>query len=261
MIDQKLVFKQELYGRKKFLGGVIKDLLDSKIPEAIKPGTEVGSIRNLVRKCFSDSGVSSIENFVIDSEVVDVPVHISLDNVLCHGNPADDRKLLFGELVRVDLVAFNLGIYADAARTYVVGEPNEEQANLLLAAKECVWRVIKQLKANCYLSDIAQLVTATAKEFNVHLGPKQLCGHYIGDSLHKQPVVLNYYDEDYFKKFNKIVYPGDVLCLEPILTTRKVKKIEVDSKGQIVSLDFPGYIAHYEQMIQFEIEENIVYTG
>ena len=250
-----------LIEEKKYLGNVIRTILDQYIIELIQPGNNIGYIKSKISEWIEQFGVLSIKGFFIDDNFISVPVHISTNDVLCHGMTNDDYVLTSGELIRIDLVVFRHGLYADAARTYCVGIPNEEQLNLLKVIKLCVDRVINEVHAGDYISKIAKIITQTATENNLFLAPANLCGHAIGEKLHMNPTVLNYYNEYYFKNHDSVINVGDVLCVEPILSTIKIDKIYEDNKQQLISKNFPGYIAHYEQMIQFEFKQNIVYTG
>lgn len=245
---------------RQYLGKVINTILNNYLLTELKPFVSIKQIKDKIEFWIKEFGVNSIKNFFIDGDYISVPVHISVENVLCHGMTDDDYLLQEGELIRIDLVVFRNGLYADSARTFCVGTPNEEQQNLLKGTKACVDNVISRVRAGDYISKIAKIITDTANEYNLFLAPWQLSGHAIGEKLHMEPTVLNFYHESYFKQNDVIIKPGMVLCIEPILSTIKIEKIYEDKLKQIISKNCPGYISHYEQMVQFEISENIVYT-
>jgi methionine aminopeptidase len=244
--------KENLLKEQIYLGNVIHNILDIKLINIIKPGISLDYIANLIYQWIIEANVSSIQGFFIDGNLINCPVHISIENIICHGFPSKNIFLKENQLVRIDLVVFRNGIYADAARTFCTSIPNQIQTILLNVAKESIKKITTEIRSGNYLSDIAKIITEIANKNNIFLAPYNLSGHGIGEKLHMQPSVLNVFNKEYFKQNDMLIYPGQILCIEPIFSSKPIKKIYIDEEEQIIaSVETPIEIVHYEQMIQF----------
>ena len=57
-----------------------------------------------------------------------------MNNVICHGIP-DDRPLLSGDIINIDVTVFLDGFHGDCSDTFLVGEVDEAGRTLVEVAK------------------------------------------------------------------------------------------------------------------------------
>ena len=61
---------------------------------------------------------------------------ISLNEVVCHGIPSDDKMLKDGDILNIDITVIKDGYYGDNSKMYIVGETNIRSKKLVEAAQE-----------------------------------------------------------------------------------------------------------------------------
>src|SRR4030095_10331564 len=66
----------------------------------------------------------------------------SVNEVICHGIP-DDRVLLEGDIVNVDVTAYVGGVHGDTSATYTVGAVDERSALLVRVTRACLGLCIR----------------------------------------------------------------------------------------------------------------------
>ena len=116
---------------------------------------------------------------------------ISVNNVICHGIPADDKKLKNGDVLNIDVTTIVDGWYGDTSRMYVVGEASIKAQRLLDITYECLMESIAAVKPGVTLGDIGHIIQtkAEAERFSV---VRDFCGHGIGTQFHEPPSVLHF---------------------------------------------------------------------
>lgn len=112
----------------------------------------------------------------------------SIDDVVVHGIPKSDVILQEGQIISIDLGAKYCGFCGDAARTFAVGEIDDEKAKLIRVAKECFFKAIENLKEGSRLGDIGYEVERHAEKHGFS-SVRQMGGHGIGKNLHEDPFV------------------------------------------------------------------------
>lgn len=114
----------------------------------------------------------------------------SLNEVVVHGVPTQ-KKLVSGDVVKLDLGVRYEGFYTDAATTVAIGPMNRSAVRLIEATRSALDRGIRFAKPGMRLGDIGHAVEETVKRAKFHV-VRGLTGHGIGRELHEDPSVLNY---------------------------------------------------------------------
>lgn len=115
-------------------------------------------------------------------------------------------------MIKVNIVGFRNGLYADAARTYILGE-NRKAVNIYAviiykAAKEALDAVVDNVRVGDYLSKISKTIESVARKYRVFVLP-ELTSHNIGAMLQEYPPILNVYLPSFFTK-NNIIIPNNL---------------------------------------------------
>lgn len=166
----------------------------------------------------------------------------SVNEVVVHGIPGE-RYLREGDIISIDLCAYKNGFHGDGARTFAVGQIDEEKQKLIRVTEECFWEAVKDLRAGTPLYDIGATVQAHA-ESNGFSVVREFVGHGIGREMHEDPSVPNY-----GKRGTGIrLKAGMVICIEPMILAgdRHVRVLE-DGWTAVTADKKPA--AHYENTV------------
>ena len=82
----------------------------------------------------------------------------SLNHVVCHGIPSDDRILKEGDAVNVDVTTVVNEHYGDTSRMFCIGKTPVKLNNLINVTYESMMRGIKILKPGIKLGDIGHVI-------------------------------------------------------------------------------------------------------
>ena len=166
---------------------------------------------------------------------------ISINDEVVHGIPSEDRVLMSGDVVSLDLGVTYEGFVTDAARTVVVGgDMSEDQKRLIDATKEALAGAAKKAVAGNHVGDIGAAISAVAKKY--HLGVvRELGGHGVGKRLHENPYIANYG----MPGKGAVLVEGMVVALEPIFVLGK-PAVSIDPDGYTYRTQDGSLAAHFE---------------
>jgi methionyl aminopeptidase len=141
---------------------------------------------------------------------------ISINNVICHGIPAPDKKLKKGDILNIDVTVIVDGWYGDTSRMYTVGQPSIKAKRLMDITYDCLMESIGIVKPGVTLGDIGHLIQSIAEpqRFSV---VRDFCGHGIGTKFHEPPSVVH------FGKPNTgvVLEQGMIFTIEPMINEGK----------------------------------------
>jgi methionyl aminopeptidase len=172
---------------------------------------------------------------------------ISINKCLVHGIPTD-YHLQNGDIVSFDLGATYKGVIADAARTFIYGEPKNEQHSLLVrTTKEALSKAIEAIKIGKRLGCIGNTIYkfVRSKGFSVvetYGGHSCTAENGIGNP-HTHPFVSNRADINEGIRFTNNL----VLCIEPLVVIGGSNRTIVKKDGWSVETD--DISAHEENTI------------
>jgi len=164
---------------------------------------------------------------------------ISVNDVIVHGIP-NDVPLKEGYIVGIDCGALYKGYYGDAARTFAVGEVDDEAKRLLAVTEEALRLAVEQVRPGGRLSDIGHAVQRHAERHGFSV-VREFSGHGIGTSLHEEPQVPNYGKPGKGPKLR----PGLVLAIEPMVNAGKAG-VRMDADGWTARTEDGSRSAHFE---------------
>lgn len=168
---------------------------------------------------------------------------ISLNEVVCHGIPGDEKKLKKGDILNIDVTVIKDGYYGDNSKMYVVGEPNVKDKRLLEVTQESLYIGIRQVKAGVRLKQIGKAIQQYAEKEGFSV-VREYCGHGIGDQFHCDPQVVHYDSDD----SGVVLQEGMVFTIEPMINAGK-KEIRLMGDGWTVKTKDRSHSAQYEHQI------------
>ena len=163
----------------------------------------------------------------------------------------------FISIVSIDIGVKYNGYYADAARTFLIGNVSDEAKFLAQVTQDSFFKGMADIKAGDHLGDISNAIQ-THIESNGLTVVKDLYSHGVGQSLHEEPLIPNYGKKGVGMK----LYEGMTMAIEPMVNLG-VETIEtLDDDWTIVTKD-RKWSAHYENTVLITNEgvEILTITG
>jgi methionyl aminopeptidase len=167
----------------------------------------------------------------------------SINAEVVHGIPSKKRKLVEGDLMKLDFGVWYRGYFGDAAITVPVGRISPAAQALVDATRASLYKGIEQMVAGNRVGDIGHAVQAyvEARGFSV---VRDFVGHGIGKKLHELPQIPNFGPASTGAKLR----PGMVLAIEPMVNAGTHKIEVLDDDWTAVTLD-RKLSAHFEHTI------------
>jgi len=174
-------------------------------------------------------------------------VCISVNEQVVHGIPTR-RKLVEGDLVKLDYGVIKHGYYGDSARTVPVGRVSPEAKKLVDETAKALEKGIAAMIEGNRISDIGAAVEAHVRPFGYGI-VRDYVGHGIGKKLHEDPQVPNYGPALWSRgQPNPRLRPGMVLAIEPMINLG-THEVEVLPDGWTVVTRDGKLSAHWEHTI------------
>jgi len=115
----------------------------------------------------------------------------SINHVVCHGIPTDERKLKDGDIINIDITVIKDGYHGDTSAMFTVGKPSILAERLCRVAQESLYQSLEMVKPGAHLGDIGAVIQKHAHAHNFSV-VRDFCGHGIGAAFHEEPQVLHY---------------------------------------------------------------------
>lgn len=167
---------------------------------------------------------------------------ISIDDEIVHGIPGE-RVIREGQLVSIDAGAILDGWHGDAARTFYVGTPPAEVADLIEATRAAMMAGIAAAVPGNHIEDISAAVEAVAIPHGYGV-VRQFVGHGIGTEMHEEPQVPNYRTGRRGRKLES----GMCLAIEPMFTLGRYEAHVLADDWTVSTVD-GSLAAHFEDSI------------
>ncbi len=208
-----------------------------KVRDAIAPGVTTYDLDQIARDYIESKGGKAA---FLGYSGFPGAICASVNEEVVHGIPSQKRVLKEGDIIKIDLGAYQYGFYGDMARSYAVGDVSEEARALMKATEESLYLGIKNAVAGNRIGDIGSAVQTYTEERGYGV-VRALVGHGIGRNLHEEPQVPNFGRPGSGPKLKS----GMVLAIEPMINagTWKVKTLADD--WTVVSAD-GSLSAHFE---------------
>jgi len=207
--------------------------------EMIEPGLSLIAIDNGIKKYITEAGaVPSFYNY----NSFPANACISVNSEVIHGIP-DNRKLLQGDIVSIDVGAYYKGYHGDCANTFAVGEISSEAKRLIEVTKKSFFDGLAAIKSGGRVGDISSAVQTTVEQAGYSV-VKEFVGHGVGRNLHEEPEVPNYGVAGRGPR----LYSGMTIAIEPMVCVGSSKVKCLDNGWTVVTCD-NSLSAHYENTV------------
>lgn len=186
---------------------------------AVRPGISTDEIDRIVHEeCIKRNSYPSPLNY----NHFPKSVCTSINEVICHGIP-DQRILMDGDIVNLDVTLYHEGYHGDLNETYYVGDrakADPDTVRVVEAARECLDEAIKLVKPGTLYRDFGNVIEKHAKAKNTSV-IRTYVGHGINTIFHCPPNIPHYAK-------NKAVgecKPGQTFTIEPMIALGKYRDI------------------------------------
>jgi methionyl aminopeptidase len=222
----------------KKAGRLAIDTLDLVASE-IKPGMITDDINDIVHRFTLKSGAIPAP---LNYRGFPKSVCVSINEVICHGIPGE-RILCDGDIVNVDVTPILNGYYADANKTFFVGQPGSDAKKIVHVARKSLSKGISMVKPGNTIGDIGWAIQKYAERNGCSV-VREFVGHGIGFDFHEPPQVPHF-----GRRGEGItLVPGMVFTIEPMINLGKKDLIILDDKWTAVTKD-RSLSAQFEQTI------------
>jgi methionyl aminopeptidase len=136
----------------------------------------------------------------------------SVNEVICHGIP-DDRALVDGDIVNLDVTIYLDGVHGDTNATFPVGTIDEGSDDLIRVTRECLDRGIAAVKPGRPIRDIGRAIQSHAEGHGYGV-VRAFVGHGIAEQFHTD-LQIPHYDNP---RATTIIEPGMTFTIEPMIT-------------------------------------------
>lgn len=178
---------------------------------------------------------------------------VSVNDEVVHGMPGG-RRLVEGDIVKIDAGTRLDGYFGDSARSYPVGRVSNERVRLMDATREALFKGIEAARAGNRIGDIGEAVSGHVEPMGFSV-VRDMVGHGVGGAVHEPPEVPNYGRAGHGLRLRA----GMCLALEPMINTGDWR-IRVLKDGWTVATADGGDSAHFEHQIRITDAEPEILT-
>ncbi|KAG8158645.1 hypothetical protein KVR01_011767 [Diaporthe batatas] len=146
----------------------------------------------------------------------------SPNEIICHGIP-DQRILLDGDILNLDISLYHGGYHADLNETYYIGDrakANPDVVRLVETTRECLNKAIEIVKPGTLIREFGKVIEKHARSRNCGV-VATWGGHGINSEFHPPPWIPHYAKN----KAVGVCKPGMTFTIEPILALGKPREV------------------------------------
>ena len=155
----------------------------------------------------------------------------SVNEVICHGIP-DDRVLVEGDIVNLDVTIFLDGVHGDTNGTFGVGAIDAASRRLIHETREACDAGIRAVRPGRPISDIGRAIEAHAERHGYGV-IRAFVGHGIGEQFHTDLHIPHYFDPT----ATVVMEPGMVFTIEPMISMGDWRHVMWDDGWTAVTRD------------------------
>lgn len=155
----------------------------------------------------------------------------SVNEVICHGIP-DDRKLIEGDVINVDITCYLDGYHGDCSEMFVVGETDDDSKLLIQATYDCWIKACQFVEPGRDYKDIGAII----EDWVTPLGlatVRNFCGHGIGQTFHTNPNIYHYRNSEP----NGQMAVGHTFTIEPMICQGTAKCLSWPDEWTVTTQD------------------------
>ena len=229
------------------------DVLE-RVSDLIRPGITTKEIDEAAADMMAEARVkSAFLGYRLGHRVFPGNICISLNDEIIHGI-ASQRRVQYGDIVKLDIGVIEDGWIGDTAATVPVGMVDQRTEELLRVTQKALERAISVAYEGSRIGDIGSVIEDEARRagFNV---VREFVGHGVGRRLHEEPQVPNYGRRGTGPKLK----PGMTIAIEPMINAGTAAVRLLEDGWTACTMDrMPS--AHYEHTVLITKDEPEILT-
>ena len=229
------------------------EILD-RVGELVRPGISTKEVDDAAAAFMQEADVkSAFLGYRLGHRVFPGNICISLNDEVIHGI-GSQRRIQYGDIVKLDIGIIQEGWVGDNASTVPVGIVDDRTERLLRTTEAALARAIAVAQAGRRLGDISAEIEEEARRnhFNV---VREFVGHGVGRKLHEEPQIPNYGRRGSGPKLKA----GMTLAIEPMINSGTESVILLDNGWTACTADGQPS-AHFEHTVLITDEEPEILT-
>src|SRR3954449_7035188 len=166
------------------------EILD-RVSELVRPGISTKEVDQFAADLMEEAGVkSAFLGYRLGHRVFPGNICISLNDEIVHGI-GSQRRIQYGDIVKLDIGVIENGWVGDTATTVAVGMIDERTEKLMRVTESALNSAIPFARDGVRLGDLCSEIEteAVSNGFSV---VREFVGHGVGRKLHEEPQVPNY---------------------------------------------------------------------
>jgi len=229
------------------------DVLE-RVSELIRPGISTKEIDQAAADLMQEAGVrSAFLGYRLGHRVFPGNICISLNDEIVHGI-GSQRRIQYGDIVKLDIGVIEDGWVGDTAATIPVGMIDERVEKLLSVTENALQRAIGIARSGQRLGDLCAAIEDEARRHGFTV-VREFVGHGVGRKLHEEPQVPNYGRRGSGPRLK----PGMTLAIEPMINLGGSTVRLMEDGWTVCTADgLPS--AHYEHTVLITKEEPEILT-
>ena len=229
------------------------EVLD-RVTDLVRPGISTKEVDQAAADLFAEAGVqSAFLGYRLGHRVFPGNICISLNDEIVHGI-GSQRRIQYGDIVKLDIGVVQDGWVGDTAYTVAVGMIDDRTERLLRVTESALRRAIRIMHEGVRLGDVCATIeeNAVREGFNV---VREFVGHGVGRKLHEEPQVPNYGRRGSGPRLKA----GMTLAIEPMINSGTASVKLLDDGWTVCTADgMPS--AHFEHTVLITREEPEILT-
>jgi len=138
---------------------------------------------------------------------------ISRNDVVCHGIPSPDERIVEGDIVNVDLTTIVGGFHGDSSETFMIGDVSKDARRLVDVAAKALIIGIDAVKPGVHIRAIGDAIEPFVNANGCSV-VQQYTGHGIGLKFHEAFSVYHHIEP---RGEDVIMMPGMTFTIEPMI--------------------------------------------
>jgi methionyl aminopeptidase len=219
-----------------------RDILE-RVRELLRPGITTKEVDEAAADFMSEMRVrSAFLGYRLGHRVFPGSICISLNDEVVHGI-GSQRRIQYGDIVKLDIGVIQDGWVGDNATTVPVGIIDEQSDQLLRVTENALARAISVAREGRRVGDICAEIEDEARRFGFSV-VREFVGHGVGRKMHEEPQVPNYGRRGSGAKLKA----GMTLAIEPMINIGTSDVRLMDDGWTVCTADgMPS--AHFEHTV------------
>ena len=219
-------------------GSIASSILQALARE-VAPGRSTGEIDRLAAELMREHDCKSA---FLGYRGFPGHICISINEEVVHGI-GGVRKIMPGDIVKIDVGIIKSGFIGDNATTVAAGDIPTETKLLLAATEQSLFEAISHARAGRRLADLCGAVEdfVAPRGFTV---VREFVGHGVGRRLHEEPQIPNYRPQGK----TPVLAPGMTLAIEPMVNAG-LPAVRILDDGWTVITEDRKPSAHFEHTV------------